>query len=1298
MSRTTARKLAPVVGVPAEELIQTRSTRPTVPELVAISARQIHDWGTTQLAKGELPELVDRLIRTELFSSGFIRAPSGERIIEPGPDIAVNEPFGTRHVPKGQSVWEVSTAGNVKDKAMKDLERHRVPPGWQCDTTSYIFVTTALWPSAAAWASEQETKGRWRSIRVFDATDLKSWVEESLAVRLWLMARMGLTPKGFQWLRIAASEWCSVAVPPLNTTLLESNVERHFTEWCDWVRSTPDKSLRINAESKGEALLFLQALIERGTCAPLQTPIEGLCVSTEEGLRQIVESPPSDVVVIPTDERVRELAAAYCPRIRVVLPETGHPKGSNQLKVSPAGVNVVRDFLVRGGLDSGHATRLARSSGGSVSVLRRLTHKDGIEAPDFHLPTGLSQILAAAGLFGIWDADSEADCNVVLRLTGQQSHESIEEAWTELLDLPETPVWMDVERRGVNSRLDTWQRFTEAKITSPAIDRFFDVVKKVLRDAPLHRLGQRPLLPKEYRALRDSQVSAELLRGLAEGLVLLAEFGDHIDPRLVQHPVSRRVELVVFTALRDLTADRLRTLHSVLPLLAESAPEAFLQAMETDLGQANSAQKALLNSRWDTSEPERTSQFLQDTEAVRYRSALMWAYETLAWFPDYAERAIDLLGKLADQDVADHHEGQPRQSLAKLLKPWNCGSALDSERHCAVLRKLVKNHSAWAFDLVRNCLPQDHDIAFQANLPLWRGESEGADSAQPEEHRMAVYRTVAKILVEYAATSERTIHGAIRAVEELPENEAAHIWTNIATWAVSDRCSTEERTRLVRKLTALTNGALAQRHREGNREGARRVLKDLSEFLVTAPDLWLFHENARIREHRREDATWKITNDRLAKKQMSALHNLWKSEGVEAILSIIPEVQNTHLIGRIASQVLPKDEINVVVLKALEDDGDAESSPMRRFIQGLLEGIDSFDAATLIDVVRSSTFAAQNSNWLPCLLARFPFASGATRADRLSHEELNIYWRQFESGRDVIPSERKDWLIAGLCSVTRPQAALWALRGDFQGAKTESLRQLIDTLPQSKEQNLDCFAEELVTAIRNRPDLSSADAVHIELMFFEILQPDEMPALAKAVASNPSWFQESLMLCTKRRDHAEDPPEWKDRKENASESQRAHANRLLQWLPRLPGTTSSGYNVDQGLAWTRAILSFADEHDRREAAEDLIGHAFGSAGFHKDRSPKDELVSLIERVQCSGIEQGIAIAVSNQWGAEWTLDDDPARPYRRRANFYRNLEIRYRDSAPSMARIMRILQGFLKDQSRWANNHRRLEDHLDSQA
>ena len=1298
MSRKTAEKLAPILGVSAEQMLQTPSTRPAAPELLRISALKLSQWGKTRRAEEELPALVSRLIRSELFASGFIRAPSDERIIEPGQDIAVTAPRKTRHIPAGPSVWEVSTAKDVRQKATDDLSRRRVPAGWRCDSTSFVSVTTESWAGAREWASQEGTRDPWRSIRVLDATDLQGWIEESLGVQLWLMDRMGLKRDGFEWLRETVQEWSSVADPPLKPSLLKASVERHLTAWRDWVRAAPDRPLTIIGESRGEALLFIQALIERGQSDPLWMPFEGLCLNTKEGIRQLAASPPSDVVVIPTNAGAREAAVAHCGRLLVALPTTGQPRVSDPLTVIPAGRTLVRDFLVGEGCDHGRAFQLARSSGGSITVLRRLTHKDGLGEPDFKLPNRLSSILAAAGLIGIWDAGSAADRSVALRLTGQQRDEDIDRAWTELLHLPETPVWMDGERRGVNSPLDTWQRFTEAKITPQAVDRYFAAVSSAVGAAPLDRPGERVLLPKKFQALRDSQISGDLLRGLAQGLVLLAEFGDRIDRRMVGSPVSARVQQVVYDALQDMTVERLRALHTIMHLLAEAAPEAFIEAMEADLERTDSAQKALLNFRRGGSPQEPAAQLAYSTDAVTYRSSLMRSYETLAWFPEFAEQAIDLLAQLADEEVLDHNGGQPRQSLAELLKSWHRGSVLESERHCAVLRRLAKNHPDWAVDFVRKCLPAGHDVANIPKLPLWRGQTDGAGSVRPEEHRNAVYGTAADILVEYAGTSESTVLAAIDSVDNLPESEAARVWKRVTTWAGSKSRSVEERTRLARHLTALANGALIQHRRKYNREGARRVLEKLSAVPLPAPDLWLFDDNATIRGRRPEDVSWEVTEERLERKRRLALQRLRESGGIEAIVSLVPEVSNAFRVGNVASHVLSTDEIHLTAIEALQAGGDATQSPMRWFIQGLLEGTDEPDLDALTAVIQSSGFAGQNANWKPCLLARLPLEVGAAGADRLSRERLQEYWKQFESGRHVIPPQRKDWLIAGLCSVVRPQAALWALRGDFEGARTESLRLLVDTLSQSKEPTRGEWEEELVVAIRKRPDLSPADAARIEFTFFDILEPGEMPALAKAVAGDPSWLQQALMLCIRRRDHAADAPEWAARTKNAPDWLRSRAYRLFEWLPRLPGTTSGGYDVNLGLAWTAAILSFAEGHDRREVAEGLLGNAFGSAGFHEDGSPTHELTILLERVRSARIERGVATTVGNRLGAVWLPDGDAGGPYRDRADFYRELEKRYRDSAPRTARVMRLLQRRFARQARMADNRRRLDEHRDSQA
>ena len=934
LSRQTAEKLARVLDVAPKELMRTPSTRPAAPEVLRISARQVQQWGKTRRAEEDLPELLSRLIRCELFTADGIRAPSGERIIERGPDIAVSTRLATRHIPAGRSVWEVSTAGDFRRKARKDLNRRRVPAGWRRDATSFVFVTTESWAGGNNWAYQQSKDGRkedrWKSIKVLDASDLQSWIEEWLGVQMWLMDQMGFVREGFQWLSTEVEEWGSVAHPALSTGLLESSVEQHFTRWHEWLGRGADSPVTIVAESLGEARLFVQALLEEEARTPPERPIEGLCVSTDEALRRLLSAPTSDVVVIPMNNDVRELAVAHCRTLHVALPDTGNRRVPDPLIVSPPGISVVEEHLAANGTDRGRAAEIARACGGSITVLRRLTHVAAPEHEPFQIDSRLLRILAVAGLFGMWDAGSKRDREVVQQLTGQRIHDELEEIWTELLNLAETPVWMDGDRRGVNSRLDTWQRFTEAHVTPRAIERYFAAVDTALEGICVDKPPHRFLLSSEYQALRDSQVSSELLRGLIQGLILLAKFGGKIDPRLVGAPVSLRVKATVSKALQGLTRDRLLALHAVLPLLAEADPEAFLEAMEEDLRQRDSAQRALLNFRWEDKASRPVVHLMHDTDALTYRSSLMRAYRTLAWFPKHVEPAIELLANLANEEIHDHHGGQPRESLSEVLKPWHRGSVLDCERHCAVLRKLANNHPDWTIELVRQCLPAEYDTADTANLPLWRGQPQDANTERPPEHQRAVHQTAAEILVEHAGRSERTVQAVISAMDKLPDELAGPAWESISNWTRSECRSIEERTRIVRRLTAFADGALSHSRKEQNRERARRVLMQLTAFDVAVPDFWLFESDATMREHQ-EGESFEVTEERLGQKRRSALEVLGSSGGPQAILSLAREVNQPYMVGAIASDILTSGEMQVAVKDAFVAGGDAPHAPTRWF-------------------------------------------------------------------------------------------------------------------------------------------------------------------------------------------------------------------------------------------------------------------------------------------------------------------------------------------------------------------------------
>ena len=139
-----------------------------------------------------------------------------------------------------------------------------------------------------------------------------------------------------------------------------------------------------------------------------------------------------------------------------------------------------------------------------------------------------------------------------------------------------------------------------------------------------------------------------------------------------------------------------------------------------------------------------------------------------------------------------------------------------------------------------------------------------------------------------------------------------------------------------------------------------------------------------------------------------------------------------------------------------------------------------------------------------------------------------------------------------------------------------------------------------------------------------------------------------------------------------------------------------GYDAKQGVTWFTSILAFAEQHGRREIAEILLGNTLGTAGFHEDGAPTGQLTELLELVGSPRMEESVANTVGNALGAVRLPRGDAGRPYRDRVEFYRELEVRYRDSAPRTTRVVDLLRHRFEDQACLADYHERLDNRRDA--
>jgi hypothetical protein len=171
--------------------------------------------------------------------------------------------------------------------------------------------------------------------------------------------------------------------------------------------------------------------------------------------------------------------------------------------------------------------------------------------------------------------------------------------------------------------------------------RIFDDALDVFEKSAITILTERDpkfTLPPENRiaAVIYGKVlkhSDYLREGVAETLALLQS-----DSNVLTNCTLKKPETVAAKVVREVFTEAdwviWGTLNKLLPLLAEAAPEAFLNAIELALEQSPSPFEVLFAREGD------------GITGDNYLTGLLWALETLAWEEKYLVRVSIILGDM----------------------------------------------------------------------------------------------------------------------------------------------------------------------------------------------------------------------------------------------------------------------------------------------------------------------------------------------------------------------------------------------------------------------------------------------------------------------------------------------------------------------------------------------------------------------------------------------------------------------------------------------------------------------------
>jgi hypothetical protein len=655
---------------------------------------QLLRWADTVGASADLPRLIRRLILETGSGIAEIGFPAGEGVRAGGWDGTVRATQATPFIPGGLSLWEVSADKDPGTKADTDYEKRRdTPDGTPTNECTYVAVQLRPWTKREEWAASRAGERRWKSVRAFGVDDIETWLEQAPVTHAWLSEHLGLSPHGLQPAESWWQTWSSRTTPALSPELVLAGRGEAVVDLRSRLGGVPQVTT-IQGGSREEALAFIAAVVYGDPASGSGFVLPRVALVDDLAAWRTLIIQPHPLVLVPLREEFAQEIPSGCPH-HIVVPLIGGPGGDIGLPaIDSAEAAAALRAAGIGEREADEAGRLARTS--LLALRRRLANKQELHTPSWARPP-VEMVVRRALLGGRWSDRRKGDQAILSSLTGFD-YEKLREA-LDGLATQEDPLLTFVQGSWfLIAPHDAWL-LLRRQLRADDLDRFEAAALEVLGE-----LDPALELPPEGRWMASLEgkvraYSSDLRRGLATTLALLGVHGDRIDAGGHATGADRAAGLVrslLDQANADPTCHRWSSLSDVLPLLAEAAPDTFLDGVRAGLrGEPPVLVRVFTdkddNGLFGPSSPH---------------PGLLWALESLAWSPEHFGQAVDQLARLAEIDPGGRLHNRPLNSLKTINCPWHPGTSVSVASRLETFDALRERHPEIAWRLGLGVLPE----------------------------------------------------------------------------------------------------------------------------------------------------------------------------------------------------------------------------------------------------------------------------------------------------------------------------------------------------------------------------------------------------------------------------------------------------------------------------------------------------------------------------------------------------------------------------------------------------------------
>jgi hypothetical protein len=1240
-----------------------------MPRLGLIDQQELLRWANTVSARSDFPRLIRRLILETGRGVVQLGFPAGEGVSAGSWDGTVRSTEATAFIPLGLSLWELSVEKSVGRKADADYnKRTATPDGSPTTECTYVAASIRRWRERQNWARTHAADGRWKTVRAYGVDDIETWLDTAPVTHAWISERLGHAPHGLVPADTWWEDWSQATTPVIPFELVLAGEGRAKAATAFKARlAQPPQIITIKAQSTDDVLAFAAAVAcqERATDGGYLLSRMAF-IDDVASWRSLRDHQTPLVLLARTDEVRAEVAVGSTHHLVVPIIGAAEP----DIELPPIDVSDATEALRQAGLDERRAREAGPLARRSLRAMRRrLAIKPELHQPTWARPP-VQRTVRRLLLASQWSDRRPGDQAIVAALVGED-YANVREELAALSEEADPLVERVDQSWTLISSFDAWL-LIGGQLRDDDLQRLEPAVRTVLTEVdPSLELSR----PDRLLASMRGQVpdhSDDLRHGLATSLALLGARGHQVDlggGSTGATLANYLVWIVLEQANQDRSCQLWASLSDVLPLLAEGAPDAFLNEVRDGVG----GSEPLLIGMFTDADTDSLS-------ASSPHSGLLWALEGVAWSPDHFGQAVNLLARLAEIDPGGKLANRPQKSLADIFCPWHPENSVSVTRRLAAIDGIRRNHPAVSWPLMLDLLPELQAIHLPTREPAYRDWKPPKVRVTVQEYWTFIDEIVRRILQDAAISAERW-RSLIEKLSHLHPPGREQVRQTLSRLIDAERFDAETRLQVWESLRDLV-----ARHREfaeADWSLATDEVDALDSIVIRlAPDdaahrhAWLF--NDWLPElgdfHLRDDMA---AYDRaLTERRAGAISEVEKTSGLEGVIALARSVELPWAVG--------------IAL------ADAATAKYDDYLLGLAESNDNFDRQLALPYL-ARRFEQSGWPWVESLIGEgstlttlqrglilvrtHDFPKAWEVADDQGEGVAEVFWRHFPTSGLGTDFGHAEYATGRLLTVGRAAAALrliglYVRRG--QPNQTEAAKLVATALEAILSANtpdpemraiLPFELQQLFSFLQQRKaDVGWERVARLEWAYLTALGLDaRTDTLHELMATDPSFFVDVVKAVYPPRSGDETLTPAPEREQMAS-----NGYRLLSNWSQVPGTDSSGAIDGAALRqWITRTVGLLEEADRLRVGQVHIGQVLASSPPDPDgRWPGLEVRNLLEELQSDQVEKGLANGII---GTRFTTraPDEGGRQEWELVDKYRQQAEQFTDEWPRTASVLR---------------------------